>query len=1046
MTMDNNNISDPTREVDNPKDSSLKDSKMMTEDELLQPSGLSSTPKRSLQQSGMERLRANKVTPSQTKKIKASLQEGEKPPDRNEMEIDEPPPIQRNDDVTMSSGEIMVEQNPSDNKLSTKNEEHQVKQIDSATLKATLNAKSNNTEEDCNTSQRFLTAKKMKASEKSSTKEDDLDTLVSGETLNHDRGINDQVNCWRFQLIIKFHKLDKDDLLKRHNLKTLPDWATSPDKRLRQTLMEWFKELQNHDKELKILAWKKSDLNVISRPEQIPTKEDKRKTFLSNLKRVVEDGTMWPLIRLYTEQDPDDLAQAMKSWCDDRNISMQRSLVQTEYMVKVGLLFFSSHFTDTKLLKARLEKMSGFEWGLKLTYVSKDDEKDDKGKPVKWHLRARAIHLHVSNKHIKEATDLMELVFGYKKKRASRKLRRFFPMSKKIIFQLPEHVLQDKKPSLVNTYNKLKKLHKTYSKGLDGTFTDMFNISIDKEIKTLNHGRLSLRDMLLLIPISNKNTKGLFLDVDATVTGESVYFREGRTGSGNIGHIISFLNSHKSAAMIMVRGLPLYLSTVYGEDTMFDKFTAEAWASIEGWKYNSDTHTFTSPEEEWMEEIIEEDPFTAMLEEEEKRSQEEKKQTSKGTETRTDKASKIAENALLFNLDEKEEDESTVATADMHVVDEVPATKTDDGSVISAVTFDDDTNPKSDHSIVSNESTHSAHSAGTTKACGSVKSMETDTKTLNSKATGASFLNMKKLGKKFNDPGKSAKENKDNQMRYVAHSMKKKFIESMRELYSQATDEELEAMADAHLPLPSAPNISAPKYSSSASLAVETQPEQPSSLSKAAKSASKYSSSASIGVTEDKDTSLKPAPNDMSTVADFTHDEPHQSKTPHENTLYFFDDKLQHLTNELKESVKMEVINTSPCDFDNSQSDCAISKVKPPVYKGRKTKVDTEDTWTLKHRLMYRAINLRSPRARRLLTLHKAAVDNNTHPLPPLDTVATRYFYDTGEVVGSKVSFNLKFPQWNEYDGFDDETLLLLDWEDNWEGTGSDDEAGGKNE
>ncbi len=615
ITMTVNNAS-ATNAGKSPK----RKSNEMSDNELFQSSGLKKTSKTSgSYQKDPNQLTMSKfvqsapadtnATASTSRKAKQNLKSSSDPPEVKPALI---PPLTPKAPKPKSQSSSMSKTKPN-----LKSSSSTIKEINKATLQATLKAKTN--QHQSNSGVKTRKVKVPQTSSKSTTapqqQDDDsdsgFDTVVSGETINKEK-TNDEKNCWRFALSVTFETIDHEEFLTTRNIKELPNWVTDPGLRLRNRFMSWFKELKTQDSNIRVLAWKKSDSkNVIERPEQLPSSKDKRKIYFQNIDSVVESGMMYPQVRLFTIKDPDVLAELMKAWCQDNNMTMSKSLVQSEYHIKIGWFVYSSPFTNWIIIKAKLEQKTGFEWGFKMGYVSNDDRTDEDGNPVQWNRRVRALGVHVSRRHLEEAKKVMESIFGYKKQRSSN--FDFFPMAKTLIFLPTEHLLNNT-PNLVSVYRTLKQRHATFSRGLDGEFSSMFTSSIDKIIHTPNHGSISMRDMVLSIPLrSSRNTPlPLFLDIDATMPGQRTYFSGGRRNDGSVGHIFSFLGTHLDEARLMIRGLPIFLSALYGERTVLTKFTAEAWENVAGWSFNKDTYTFSNPEAEWLEEVAQNDPLAAV--------------------------------------------------------------------------------------------------------------------------------------------------------------------------------------------------------------------------------------------------------------------------------------------------------------------------------------------------------------------------------------------------------------------------------------------------
>ena len=67
----------------------------------------------------------------------------------------------------------------------------------------------------------------------------------------------------------------------------------------------------------------------------------------------------------------------------------------------------------------------------------------------------------------------------------------------------------------------------------------------------------------------------------------------------------------------MTRGLPIFLAQKYGLPAVRNKFTSATWEDLSGWKYDTKTNSFVTPEMKMVEDMVSKDPMADLLDLEE---------------------------------------------------------------------------------------------------------------------------------------------------------------------------------------------------------------------------------------------------------------------------------------------------------------------------------------------------------------------------------------------------------------------------------------------
>ncbi len=866
---------------------------------------------------------------------------------------------------------------------------------------------------------------------KEETIQDTIDTVPSGETLNPGKP-KTEVNCHRYRLMLTMKKKDPEEYKKRHNLKTTPDWLTDKDKRLRKYLMEWFAQLLKTDETARILSWAKKENNILPKPDSIPSTEKKRKKFFVNAK-AKEEGRIYCQVRLFSMMDPKDLIEAMEDWMTDRNMELASCSVQTEYSKDVGILAYTSQYTYVPQIKEYMEKITDFEWGFKLGPLSKKDKVGEDGKPQPFYKRSRALIPMVSARVITEAIDAMDCVFGYKKSTSIHGQN--CPFADRYIFMRSEHDISSNESELFDAFQLLVDRHKEQERNVDGVTMEGIMTNLDKSIHT-KLGTTSMRKMVYSITTVNSKgeVKPLFLNIDKTMDGSSVWFKNGRRGNGGFGYIFTYLEEHAKKATMMAKGLPIYLATVYGLKAVKNKFTSEAWTKVSGWKYDATTDTFHTPEAKLLANLMHNDIYRDVL------TDVKSDQLHSGKAKSTETAMKeIAEKTLMMQLQQPDKDiQNMVQTAKdgKPIVDEVIVEgsqhrstnnnngKDDQMSTTSSITFDSKGSP----STVSNTDTSSQHSAETKVTSNSVQSAEASIKTFLTNNTAFSAINPKKLLSKW-DHSLTEEENKSNLYKYAQHVLNKKGMELLQNVSSLAPP-----------PAPSDTNLHrTPQKSNKRSIdsTVPTENVEVLSSSSSPRKQKKFSTSTSSDIdtemdnqdvhvikvanpmADPRDTALPPSPSpsmDLDTRDDTTDDvvapqvasdqnfrednsvnEPvSQSKenvpAPNEDDLQEEDSKEMDTddASDIEQDKEVDNPNESVPIFPNFEYDPdAYLPIFSEILDLKKS------SWTNKEKFLFRALAVRESVAFELFSLHDRTCD-----LPQgvtIDQVADFYIEDSAE-------------------------------------------------
>ncbi len=606
-----------------------------------------------------------------------------------------------------------------------------------------------------------------------SMEEDDDDTIVSGETINPNKPTTHK-NCCRFRLMLDIKKIDPEQYKKTHKLTTTPDWIVDKDKRMRKMLMAWYSHLQTVDTKLKIFSWVEKDGTVLAKPDGISNDEKKRSQFFKGLK-AKEAGRSYAQIYIYSKLDPQELITKTEQWHKEHNMELTICIVQSEFALEVGWLGYTDPYTHAPEIKAFMEKITDFEWGFKQGPVSKRDFKTADGKPTPFYKRSRALVPVVCSQFIGEAINAMECVFGYKKEQSP--LSKLCPFSDRYIFMRNEKDIS-KESELFETFQLLVTRHKDKEDHVDGLVIDSIITDIDRNIHTKHFGTLTLRQMIYNITFTDSEgeVKPLFFNIDKTFDGSSVWFKNGRKGTGGLGYILTYHIENSKKASMMVKGLPIYLSTVYGHRAVKNKFSYDVWESLAGWKYDIETDTFDTPQAKMLASMMTNDMYASVLKN--VAHTDEQKEQIQSSETAM---KNLAEKTIMMKLNKPKDDiieKVQKAKSGKPIVEEVvvdsnttkqseKSNQDDDASTTSSLTFDSTNNNINNRQLPSDGSDDA-----TVQTSNSIESAQNSIKTFLSQNSLFSALNPDKLLAQW-DHSKTEEENRDMLFKFAQHSIRK---------------------------------------------------------------------------------------------------------------------------------------------------------------------------------------------------------------------------------------------------------------------------------
>ena len=262
------------------------------------------------------------------------------------------------------------------------------------------------------------------------TDEDEVNTVNSASTTKPDLSQQEadyihQLSAVRYSYNITLDPLDMASLREEFKGHTVPKEQKDPLMRIRRGLMEFYAQMKNIDKDAKILTWKQGTKTVML-PDNIdnfPKEAVTIASFFEGFNPRRKQGRLYFRIRIHSPTMQNKLYTEMNYWAQLNGQGLQRCIIQSEESTNIGWMVYSSQYTDIehlhKYLRGYAMKINPshkFEWGFKLSAITKADEYEDEAKNVRtlwkdrknhcqytckqknqtWHRQSS--HLHLSQK------------------------------------------------------------------------------------------------------------------------------------------------------------------------------------------------------------------------------------------------------------------------------------------------------------------------------------------------------------------------------------------------------------------------------------------------------------------------------------------------------------------------------------------------------------------------------------------------------------------------------------------------------------------------
>lgn len=478
-----------------------------------------------------------------------------------------------------------------------------------------------------------------------------------------------KLGIFRYRLTINIPSVDQVKLQALVDGKSKEKILTNPDDRIKEVLTSWYQSIQEYDEGARLLSWAEKNTEIIPSPEKIPRDPATRNKYFQNVRASQKgDFRIFANVRVYSALSPEDLVENMQSWTAANSAYFSKTLIQAEYCIEIGWLAYTSQFSDPSVFKEKMEEITDFEWGFKLTAVTDSDKMDNKGNPTPWPKRIKALSATVPIENKKEAIKIMNFVFGTNKEDNKKERKRLkIPYADKYIFMEMERHTKSCNRHLNLLMRQTQSMVNRTTRAI---FVSSIIGDIDEKIDT-GVSKRSLRSMIDRILTKRSGDQlanlPLFQDVHQVNDGSKFYLN-GSLGPKCPGHIFTFHKDAEEEAVEMAEGLNVYLEFLYGAEAFYNFFTSETWEGTMDWQWDEKEHLFIKPHDKKLEMIINNHPMAKLFDMELVLNDEKKKEKMvKDRECEHDRATKELLQRINGQNNNKEstgrnEDEASVVT------------------------------------------------------------------------------------------------------------------------------------------------------------------------------------------------------------------------------------------------------------------------------------------------------------------------------------------------------------------------------------------------
>lgn len=299
----------------------------------------------------------------------------------------------------------------------------------------------------------------------------------------------------------------------------------------------------------------------------------------------------------------DAFENKMSIWANVNSKRFKRTIIQTENPSNIGWFLYSSNYTDVNRLSKILKRETGYEWGFRVSPITKKDMLKEGTKKVnEYKNRIKALIAVVDQKHSAAAP-----AYALDRFRTSMydSLTPTCSFEDRFIFVKLESESKSDETN-ADGFTKMVGRQKLHQQELIGYFYPWIEGNIDRKSFYTPHlkEKVSLRQLILSIPVKHDLEEDeedyfepLFHGFDFTSNSSDKWY-DGTRGPGGSGYSFSFYRDNEGKAIQRIRGMAVYLAALdsRNQKPLASIFSPDHFTASKNWVWNAKQDTFITPD------------------------------------------------------------------------------------------------------------------------------------------------------------------------------------------------------------------------------------------------------------------------------------------------------------------------------------------------------------------------------------------------------------------------------------------------------------------
>ena len=363
--------------------------------------------------------------------------------------------------------------------------------------------------------------------------------------------------------------------------------------RIKEVLTTLVTQLRIVDEKAEIISWRsKKEFSFLPKGEFPSDISTIAKYFKGFQKKMRQDRRVYIKFGVHTKGNFDTLEKDLQEWTNLYSYTMNRCLIQSDDAGFVGVLCYTSQFTDISMWRKEMMSRTTYEWGFKMVPITSSD------KHLHWNKRLKAVGAYVPIENVDEAKyELSELLLPEDE---TMPVPTHDLYIYRFVFVPPEETLGEDPEPLI-AYQSFVNRHRSHTENLKAKLCSHIKVHLDHKLRNEIDATLTLRRMILAITVKDKAnplfSTALFHAVDFVPDTNKLWLPpQEKPQEGGPAIVFTFYKPVEKEARQMVSGLGRYIARMYGSETAKQAFTKAHWRATKGWRYRVSTGTFDRPD------------------------------------------------------------------------------------------------------------------------------------------------------------------------------------------------------------------------------------------------------------------------------------------------------------------------------------------------------------------------------------------------------------------------------------------------------------------